>query len=42
MCDAVYLNPFDDFKQWYTAYEKKLRKKIVKLNTVILTKAKYN
>ena len=26
MCDAVYLNPFDNFKQWYTLHEKKGRK----------------
>ena len=22
VCDAVYFNPFSDFKQWYTPYEK--------------------
>ena len=39
MCDTLYLNPFANFKQWYTPYEKN-RKKIVRLNTVILTKVK--
>ena len=23
VCDAVYLNPFSNFKQWYNTYEKK-------------------
>ena len=22
VCDAVYFNPFSNFKQWYTPYEK--------------------
>ena len=26
VCDAVYLNPFDYPKQWYTTYEKKWKK----------------
>ena len=37
--DTVYLNPFDNFKQWYTPYGGK-EGKIFKLNTVILTKVK--
>ena len=40
MCDAVYLNLFDNFNKWYTPYEKKRRKTIVRLNTVILDKVK--
>ena len=39
MCDTVYLNPFANFKQWYTPYEK-TKGKIVRLNTVIFTKVK--
>ena len=39
VCDAVYLNPFANFKQWYTPYEK-VKETIVRLNTVILTKVK--
>ena len=26
LCDAVYLNPFANLKQWYTPYGKKSRK----------------
>ena len=40
LCDVVYLNPFANSKQLYTIYEKKRGKKIVRLNTVILTKLK--
>ena len=41
MCDAVYLNRLDNFKQWYTPYDPSPQgKTIVKLNTVILTKVK--
>ena len=42
VCDAVYLNLFDNFKQFYTPYEKNEGKTIVMLNTAILTKVKYN
>ena len=38
LCDAVYLNPFANHRQWYTTYEKNEGKTIVWLNTVILTK----
>ena len=41
MCDSLYLNPLADFKQCCTLYENKnQREKIVRLNTVILTKVK--
>ena len=40
MCDAVYLNPLDNLKQWHTRYEKNPREKNFRLNTVILTKVK--
>ena len=34
--DAVYLNPFASFKQWYTPYKKNEGKNVFRLNTVIL------
>ena len=37
--DAVYLNPFANFKQWYTPYGKKRMESNFRLNTVVLTKA---
>ena len=41
MCDAVYLNPLDNFKKWYTHYGYENEgKKTVRLNTVILTEVK--
>ena len=40
VCDAVYLNPLANFKQWYTPYEKNEGKTIIRLDTVILTKVK--
>ena len=40
LCDALYLNKFATFKQWYNPYEKKLRKFVFGLNTVVLTKVK--
>ena len=42
VCDAVYLNLFDNFKQWYTTYGGGVNegKTIFRLNTVILTKLK--
>ena len=40
VCDALYLIPFDNFKQWYKPYEKNEGKTIVMLNTFILTKVK--
>ena len=39
MCDLLYLNPFANFKQWYTPYENK-EGNIFSFNTVILTKVK--
>ena len=27
VCYPVYLNPFENFKQWYTPYEKKMKEK---------------
>ena len=38
VCDVVCLNPFAYFKQWYTLSGGEMRKKNVRLNTVILTK----
>ena len=39
VCDAVYFNPFANFKKCYTPYEK-VKETIVRLNTVIMTKVK--
>ena len=40
--DAVYFNPLDNLKQWYTPYEDENEGGIiVRFNTVILTKAKF-
>ena len=27
VCDAVYLNPFTNFKQWYPPYAEKMKEK---------------
>ena len=40
VCDAVYLNPLANFKQWYTPYEYENEGIFFRLNTVILTKVK--
>ena len=41
VCNAVYLNPLANFKQWCILYENKnQRQTIVRLNTVILTNVK--
>ena len=40
VCDAVYLNYIANPKQWYTPYGRKWKKKIVRLNTINLTKVK--
>ena len=38
VCDAVYFNPHDNFKQWYTPYENENQGKIIfRLNAVIST-----
>ena len=39
--DAVYFNPFYNFKQWYTPYEiKNERETIYRLDAVVLTQVK--
>ena len=40
MCDAVYLNLLDNYKQWYTHYGGNQRETIVSFNTVILNEVK--
>ena len=40
VCDAVYLNTLANFKRWYTPNEIENQEKIVRLNTVVLTKVK--
>ena len=41
MCNALYLNPFSNLKQWYTPNEKNTEgKTIFRLNTDILIKVK--
>ena len=41
MCDAVYLNALDNFKQWYNFYKGENQGQLFfYLNTVILTKVK--
>ena len=41
VCDAVYCNPFDNFKQWYTPYINKNKgTAVVRLNTGILNTVK--
>ena len=40
VCDALYLDILDNFKQWYTHQEKNEGKTIFRFNIVILTKVK--
>ena len=38
MCDELFFNPADTFKEWYTTYGGEWRKNIARLNTVTLPK----